>query len=407
MANTPLVTPADVAWLKDERELLERLAGDKRPLHRIAAELRKNWSANQVALLLDQRELRTRAVAKFTAAGEMLFTRRGYEQATDEWLARYKARRFAPFASVADLCCGIGGDTAAMATGEGRLVACDHDPAMLALAEHNVRQLFSASPHREITWSGDDVRQFEMAGIDAWHIDPDRRAAGGRTTHVALHEPDDQTIDALARQNPHVAIKLAPASDPPDEWAAEGELEWISRGGECRQLVVWRGELAQSPGKRRATVLPRGGFEPLVSVVGTPEEIPWVDQVDRYCYEADAALLAADLVGAAANPLRLARFASTHAWLTGSEPVEHPALVGYEVLEVLPLKVKRIAEVLRGLGMGLLAIKHRAVTLDPADLMRQLRVPGDNQGVVMVTRRGEQRIALVCRPLAGTADERA
>ena len=44
------------------------------------------------------------------APAQMFFTRAGLEQASSERMARHHAARFAPFASVVDLCTGIGGD---------------------------------------------------------------------------------------------------------------------------------------------------------------------------------------------------------------------------------------------------------------------------------------------------------
>ena len=51
--------------------------------------------------------------AKFADAPQMFFTAVGLEQATDEWVAGYKASRF-PQGLVAELCCGIGGDLLAL-----------------------------------------------------------------------------------------------------------------------------------------------------------------------------------------------------------------------------------------------------------------------------------------------------
>src|SRR4051812_13988362 len=98
-------------------ELLRRaaewdLVGD--PVRAVTA-LRRNYPAEQVAAALEQADLRRRARTKFADAGRMLFTRAGLEQASGERVARWRARRFADWETVADLCCGIGGDTGALA----------------------------------------------------------------------------------------------------------------------------------------------------------------------------------------------------------------------------------------------------------------------------------------------------
>ncbi len=50
----------------------------------------------------------------------MLFTRPGLEQASSELAAAHSAARLRAFPLVADLCCGIGGNLAALAAGSGR-----------------------------------------------------------------------------------------------------------------------------------------------------------------------------------------------------------------------------------------------------------------------------------------------
>ena len=108
---------ADYEWLTGPQaaEVLCDLAGGCEPLHAAATRLRRQFSPARVHLLLEQVELRRRAAVKFERAEEMFFTRLGLEQATDLWVAAYKARRFAGRSPVADLCCGIGGDLLALA----------------------------------------------------------------------------------------------------------------------------------------------------------------------------------------------------------------------------------------------------------------------------------------------------
>src|SRR3954467_7412065 len=115
---------ADYEWLtgNEAGAVLAELAVDNIPLHTAISRLRGRFTSNQTHLLLEQTELRRRATAKFTQAHQMFFTRVGLEQATDQWVSRYKASRFTveragasppPFL-IADLCCGIGGDLQAL-----------------------------------------------------------------------------------------------------------------------------------------------------------------------------------------------------------------------------------------------------------------------------------------------------
>src|SRR5262245_4549214 len=59
-------------------------------------------------------------------------------RASGETIAAHRARRYQPYAPVADLCCGAGGDTLALA-GVAPVVAVDRDPLRLAMAAANAR----------------------------------------------------------------------------------------------------------------------------------------------------------------------------------------------------------------------------------------------------------------------------
>ena len=60
-------------------------------------------------------------VAGISTGADLL--RVGLEQASDEVVAAHKAGRFSDCGRVADLCCGIGGDTLALAA-RAEVVAC-------------------------------------------------------------------------------------------------------------------------------------------------------------------------------------------------------------------------------------------------------------------------------------------
>src|SRR6516225_9221446 len=77
--------------------------------------VRKHHPPTLAKAALETALLRSRARDKFTDADRMYFTREALEQATGEAVARHRANRFARFGSVADLCCGIGGDALALA----------------------------------------------------------------------------------------------------------------------------------------------------------------------------------------------------------------------------------------------------------------------------------------------------
>jgi hypothetical protein len=391
---------ADFEWLTGSaaRALLDELAADAAALHTSVARLRGTLSPSQTHLLLQHVELRRRATAKFTHAARMFFTRTGLEQATDEWVARYKASRFTGRSRVADLCCGIGGDLLALAD-IGSAIGGDLDPISAHFAALNTGAVV-----RTI-----DVADFDFDGIDAWHIDPDRRPGGHRTTSLEWCQPDGLTIGRLLARSPNAAVKLAPATKVPAEWAERCELEWISRDRECRQLVAWHGRLAQSPGQRRATVLssatcqsalsswPKGGLAPR-TLVGQPNHPSIiVPQPDRYVFDVDPAVVAARLTGALAAEHHLNALGAGPTYLTGPRPIADDALGCFEVDDVRPLRVRSLAQHLRARNIGQLEIKKRGVDIEPEKLRRDLKLHGPNAATLLVAKIAGRPAAILAK----------
>lgn len=386
----PLADLDDYRWLVSpaaEAYLLDGMEGDASLLQRIAR-LRRELPAERAALVMEQWELRSRAAEKFSAAADMYFTRKSLEQATDEQVAGFKAQRFARGSLALDLCCGAGGDWLALAQ-RGPALAVDRDPRLCLLAQAN-RRLWSDAIAEPSHVLAAEVRDSGLIGellraTAAWHIDPDRRPAGRRTTRVELHQPNSAVIDALRAVNPHAAVKLAPAAELPAHWNAEAELEWIGRGGQCRQLVAWFGALAERLGTRRASVLSRdGSADCITGNAGIEPEL--LGRVARYVMEPDAAVLAAGLRGALAEQQRLLAIDMACAYLTADHcPPRSGLLACFEVEEVLPLDLRRLKALLRERRIGRLEVKKRGTQHDPARVQQQLKVAGDEQRTLLIT----------------------
>jgi hypothetical protein len=388
----------DYQWLvgPEAATILADLANRREPLHTAAARLRCQFSSVRVHLLLEQVGLRKRAAAKFAQTDSMFFTSLGLEQATDQWVARYKATRFAGRCPIADLCCGIGGDFLALAA-QGPAVGVDRDPVATCLALANVRELLSNAVAPAGSLVICDADKFDIADCAAWHLDPDRRPNGNRTTSLQWSDPDQSLVDRLLFAVPHAAIKLAPAADVPEGWADRCELEWISRDRECRQLVAWHGELAQSPGFRRATALSNEG-RLRYSFLGKPNiAVPLAERIGRFICEPDSAVLASHLTGALAAEHSLQRVSPGIAYLSGDVATDDAALNRFEIDNILPFEARRLAAYLRERGIGTLEIKKRGVEVDPAQLRRQLKLQGDGSATLILTPHNGKQIAIFAR----------
>ncbi|MBN1590641.1 MAG: hypothetical protein JW888_14095 [Pirellulales bacterium] len=389
----------DYRWLigPDGCQWYARVAEDERSEVAVAAALRRELSAQRTHLVLELVELRRRGRTKFADADRMFFTRLGLEQATDEVVARYKAARFSGSAVVVDLCCGLGGDLMALAR-RGPVLGVDRDRIHALLARANVGLVANDSA---ATVVAGDATQFAWDAECSWHIDPDRRAERRRTTRVDRHEPNRESLDTMLDRAPHAAIKLAPAADVPRAWQARAELEWIGRQRQCRQLVAWFGRLARDSGKRRATILHDNtpDAEPeIFSVCGAPGRPPSSrGRVRRFVFEPDPAVLAADLTGVLAEGHVLETLTGGGGCLTADHVIDSPAMACFEVLDTLAFDKRRVKRLLAERGMGRLEVKSRGVPIRPDAVRRELRVPGDQSGVLLLVRQAESVTAIVAR----------
>jgi hypothetical protein len=296
---------------------------------------------------------------------------------------------------VADLCCGLGGDLIAVAQ-RCRVVGVDQDMQAARLAEANCR----AVAQQDVEVVVADATRFPVRDLAAWHIDPDRRPRGRRTTRPELHEPSLDAIEQLRQSASNASVKLAPAANVPESWASEGELEWIGEGRECKQLVTWFGSLARHPGRRVATVVEHGHAAPAM-VTGVPDTaVSFARKVGRYVYEPHAAVRAARLAGSVAVEHDLARLSLDHGYLTGDRLVAGKLLAAFQVIDTLPLDVKRLKAALRGQRAGKLVVKKRGLDIHPETIRRRLSVPGDEQRILLATRFQGRAIAIIAKRIS-------
>ena len=378
------------------RALLDELAALPTAVDPLTAttRLRTRFPAELVATALTQDRLRRRAVAKFGGqAGAMYFTEAGYEQSTRAGVARLRAERFvaAGVRSVADLCCGIGGDALAFAAAGIRVLAVDRDPVTCAVLRANASALGFAEMIRV---ECGDVTEANLDGCDAVFLDPARRGERGRVFDPDAYSPPWSFAVGLAERFDAAGFKVAPGIAH-EAIPASAEAEWVSDAGDVKEAGIYFGSLRTA--ERRATLLP--GPHTLVSAgQGDPEP----GEIGRYVYEPDGAVIRARLLGELAVRLGARTLDPTIAYLTADQYTQTPFASAYEVTDVLPFTVKKLRALVAERGYGTLAIKKRGADVDPAALRRQLRPSGPttNAATIIVTRHLGRHVALVAREMS-------
>jgi hypothetical protein len=379
-----LRTPAGAALLG---LAAERGVGDDRVLATTTALRAAGHSPDLVAAAVETVRLRGRATAKFGAdADAMFFTPDGVEQATRSSVAAHRASRFAGSERVLDLCCGIGGDLVALARAGIPVTGVDADPLTASVAAANADAL-GLAPRVEVRCG--DVTDVDLTGVPAVFCDPARRSGGRRVFDPSAYSPPWEFLMTLTRTVPRVGLKVAPGIDhalvPPG-----AEAEWVSDGGDVKEAALWCGEFSSGT-PRRATLLPSGA-----TLTGTGDALAPVGPVRDWLYDPDGAVVRSHLVAELAAELGATTVDPTIAYLSSGQLVKSPFARAYRVDEVMPFSLKKLRATLRARGVGRVEIKKRGSALDVERLRRDLRLAGDGEATVVLTRVAGKPTVLLC-----------
>jgi SAM-dependent methyltransferase len=392
----------------DGRELLDRLAGERvgpdRALE-LAQALRGRYPPDLVAAALTQQELRVAALAKFSRAEEMLFTRAGLEQASSEITSAHAAARYPEGGLVADLCCGIGGNLIGLGAGH-RVLAVDLDPVSLAFARHNARVYGVADRLAAVRA---DVRSLALSGVHAVFVDPARRAGGRRLAAGRSEPPLGWCLD-LAGRVAAVGIKAAPGL-PRELVPAGWEAEFVAVGRDLKEALLWSPALATAA--TRATVLPSGdtlAAAPGIARAGAADapgtapdgDVP-IAAPGAFLFDPSPAVTRAGLVEDLARRLGAWKIDPAIAFLSDDQEQRTPFARTLRVLESAPWHERHFARRLRELGIGAADIRRRGLAGDVPQIHRRLGLRGPGRATLVLTRVSDRPWGLICTDLSDTA----
>ncbi|MDI2034488.1 THUMP-like domain-containing protein [Paenarthrobacter nitroguajacolicus] len=373
----------------------------------VNANLRKaGHSPDLVAAVLTQSRLRTRAEAKFGEfARQMLFTQAGLEQATRLNVAARHAERFvqAGITHVADLGCGLGADSMAMASMDIAVTAVEMDETTAACAMINLMPF----PHATVVHS--DAVSVDLEGIDGVWLDPARRTTSTSGTKriwdPEAFSPPLSFVESLAATGRAVGVKMGPGI-PHDSVPSNCEAQWVSVGGDVTEATLWFNSVGRPGIRRAALVIGAQGAAEITSgedFDGGP--VAAVGPVEGFLYEPDGALIRAGLVADVAERLGGHLVDEHIAYICAPELHDTPFARAYKVLEVMPFNVKALKGWVRSNGITVLDIKKRGTAVTPEELRKQLLPAKPAKGMeaktatLVLTRIGEERVAVVVEPV--------
>ncbi|HJX79007.1 THUMP-like domain-containing protein [Glutamicibacter sp.] len=366
--------------------------------------LRKDGhDAAVVRAVIAQAELRYRGRVKFGPfADTLIFTPAGLEQSTRLMIAGLHARRFEQAQSqhVADLGCGIGADSIAMASAGLKVTAVEKDETTAAAVTLNLMPFDNAEVRHG---TAEDT---DLTGIDAVWLDPARRTdisgASRRLFDPEAFSPPLPFVEKLVDNGMDVGVKLGPGI-PHEAIPAGAEAVWISDHGSVIEVCLWFSKLKRQDIARAALVIDKNGAHELTSSVTVEQDAKApVGDLAAHVYEPDGAVIRSHLIGTMLEQTGGHLLDEHIAYFTHAEKITTPFARGFEVLAVHDYNVKKLRSWVKANGIGSLDIKKRGVDVTPEEL-RRILLSGSpksakNKATLILARLGEKRVAFEVQP---------
>jgi hypothetical protein len=352
--------------------------------------LRRCHDSASVRVAVELVTARRLALRKFPEREGLLCDRQGIEQATSEVSARWKAKRFGDGA-VLDLCCGIGGDSMALAA-RGPTIGVDHSPVRALMCGHNAG----------IETRVDDAT---TARVDAQlvHVDPARRdeASSQRRWSLAGLEPTLEALKPVLDAAEGGAIKLGPGLSRDAELPFnEPTIEFLAEAGRMVQAVAWFGALATAGASRRASDAVRG-----ISVEGVPgRPSVWSSgSAGRFLLVPHVAVERADLLPSIVEAPDTSELAGGLGIFASDTAPTSAWWEAFEVLETLGPRLAKVKAWLREHDAGAVVVRTRDGAIDADGWTRSLSSSGGQEVVVFGLRLARKVVVFATRRVGYSA----
>lgn len=361
---------------------------------KLVSQLRKSgYDPDLIAAALTQVRLRRMAVPKFGEFTEqMLFSQDGLEQASRLQVAALHAWRFrqAGIKHVADLGCGIGAESLAMAGLDIQVSAYELDELTAAIATFNLASF------PKVTVEQADVTSLDLTKYEGIFLDPARRDNRNRIFRPQDFSPSFDFVLAVANQKPTI-VKLGPGH-PHNQIPTNCEAVWVSVEGDLVELGLYFGKVRRTNIARAAVLITSSKTYEYTSAQGQSEHAELAD-LGQYIYEPDNSLIRSHLLGDFAIEHGLYAISPEIAYLTSDEKISSPWLKSYKIIDQMAFDRKKLSAFLNKHDIGALDIKKRGVDVIPEQLRKELNLKGKYPGTIVITRVRDKRRVLLVEPI--------
>jgi hypothetical protein len=331
----------------------------------LSKETSKKFSQQERRAIFHYLEILPKIRKKFGV--DLICDRLACEQATAKDISEYKAKLWPGGAKIADLCCGMGGDSFWMPPGIAASGA-DISPERVFMYNKNMEIL--KQPHRAILQNALDAK-----GGDFFCIDPARREG---------LNPNFESILELSKKFSGGMAKLPPAY-PESELPKETDVLYLGNASDCRECLMLTGVFGR--GIARAVAICEN------------ETLEWqcekrelqnaslnVKYLGNYILEPNPVLVRSHLFLSEAKKQGFWQIDSTLAYLSSENLPEHKGFAAYKVIEQCPLSTNNVKAMLKKRNAGKITLKKRGVEVVPEAEIRRLAPKGEKEYILFYTR---------------------
>ena len=359
------------------------------------------YNPDEIAQILADLRIQSRAKLKFPRASQMQFTKEGLKQASSKWLAEYRTlkmkQNLSTIKNVLEIGSGIGGDTIAQGL-RWNVITIEKDLPLLQVLKHNL-EVYHLLDKIEIieadileiihqTWFRE-----KLAHVDAIIFDPSRKSNSSAASEVEEYEPSLSLIPDLLQISPNVVVKLASAIDISSA-KFDCDVEVVSYKGSVKETMLWFGKFKLSDQKNViATKLP----EKISLVKQASVGIPAISLPKKYLFEPDPAFIKAQVLNDIASEYNLTLLNENIAYLTGDTKVITPVMKCYQYISHCDLNFEKINRLLKQYQIGQLDYKSRGVKIDLKTVHKSIEYHGKGQGILIFTLISKKPSIILCK----------
>lgn len=328
----------------------------------------------------------------------------GIRFATPEVVAKYRAKRL-KCKTIADISCGIGGQTIFFAKECEKVYAIEIDPKKIEYAERNCERygLDNVEFICGDALSEDVIDQIPK--LDVLFSDPARPPSEDERRLSSLQPGIPKVLEAYSKITNNFAFE-APPQLTPERIQFDCEKEYLSLDGQLNRLNLYFGDIKTCD--RSAVALPA---EARIDSEHKRSELSITNKIQAYACEPEPSVIKAELLPELANALiennttdvQLFEIDQKRSLFTSEEPLDHPlAKNNYEIKYVTEMDAKIINSLLKKDSVGTVILRAGIKPEKYWDIRKEVENGLTGNRTVHLFAKGGK--AIICKPRISSND---